>query len=90
MRAKKIFLVLIFLIVFSTSIVSAENTIDFFKKHINSTIAVWLSPGDAFSMYGTIVDVQDDFIIIEVNGRKQYISIDHIYRWYIDEKSKKE
>jgi hypothetical protein len=89
MRAAKIFWVLIFIIVFSASVASAENAKDFFKNHINSTIAVWLSPNAAFSTYGTIVDVQDDFIVIEVSSRKQYISIDHIYRWYIEEKSKK-
>jgi hypothetical protein len=89
MRAIKKILILIFLIVFSASIVSAESTTDFFKNHINSTIAVWLSTDTAFSVYGTIVDVQDDFIVIEANNRKQYIRIDHIYRWYIEEKNGK-
>jgi hypothetical protein len=87
MKLTKVFLILIFLIGFSASIASAETTRDFFKNHVNSTITIWIGASTIPTLYGTIVDAQDDFIVIDVGGRhKEYICIEYISRWNIEKK----
>ena len=87
MKTAKIFWVLIFLIIFSASIVSAQSTRDFFKSHINSTITVWIGASAVPSLYGTLIDVQDDYIVIDVGGRRmEYINMEYISRWNIQKK----
>jgi hypothetical protein len=86
MRVGKILFVLMFLIVTSISAVSAENLEGFFKSHIHSTVTIWIGAEIAPAVYGMIVDAQDDFIVIDVNGRKVYISIEYISRWMVEKK----
>lgn len=87
MKPVNFFWILIFLVGFSASIASAETTKDFFKNHINSTITIWIGATTIPTLYGTIVDVQDDFIVIDVGGRhKEYICIEYISRWNIEKK----
>ena len=91
MKTPKLLLASILPIVIFSSVVFAENMRDFFKNHLNSTLSIWIGAGTTYVAYGKIVEVQEDYIVIDAKGQKQYICISQISRWVLinQEKSKK-